>query len=154
MKRKILWFISGLFCGILLIFCVAAGTGRVPMFNYFLQNNLDGNNQSIVNLNGLSASGNIITTPGQTGPSNVVTQIDLSNNTLPSNNFLQSTNPAFVGAMTMFSVGGPIITNSVGSPESAITAPVGSLCINTSGGSGTTLYVKESGTGNTGWVGK
>lgn len=38
-------------------------------------------------------------------------------------------------------------------PEGAITAPIGSLCINTAGGAGTTLYVKESGTGNTGWAG-
>ena len=43
---------------------------------------------------------------------------------------------------------------SSGSPEGAITAPIGSLYLRTDGGSGTTLYVKESGTGNTGWVGK
>lgn len=41
-----------------------------------------------------------------------------------------------------------------GSPESAVTAPVGSLYSRTDGGAGTTLYVKESGTGNTGWVAK
>jgi hypothetical protein len=39
-------------------------------------------------------------------------------------------------------------------PEGAITAPIGSLCINTTGGAGTTLYVKESGASNTGWIGK
>lgn len=36
-------------------------------------------------------------------------------------------------------------------PEGAITAPVGSICINTGGGADTILYVKESGAGNTGW---
>jgi hypothetical protein len=41
-----------------------------------------------------------------------------------------------------------------GSPEGAITAVVGSLYTRTDGGAGTTLYVKESGTGNTGWVSK
>lgn len=41
-----------------------------------------------------------------------------------------------------------------GSPEGAVTAPVGSLYTDTSGGAGTTLYVKESGAGNTGWVAK
>lgn len=41
-----------------------------------------------------------------------------------------------------------------GSPESSITAPVGSLYTRTNGGANTTLYVKESGTGNTGWVAK
>lgn len=40
------------------------------------------------------------------------------------------------------------------SPEGVYTAPVGSMYTNTSGGAGTTLYVKESGTGNTGWVAK
>jgi hypothetical protein len=41
-----------------------------------------------------------------------------------------------------------------GSPEGVITAGVGSLYTRTDGGAGTTLYVKESGTGNTGWVAK
>lgn len=41
-----------------------------------------------------------------------------------------------------------------GTPESSVTAPVGSLYVSSSGGSSTTLYVKESGTGNTGWVAK
>lgn len=41
-----------------------------------------------------------------------------------------------------------------GSPESVVTAAPGSLYTNSSGGLLTTLYVKESGTGNTGWVGK
>ena len=41
-----------------------------------------------------------------------------------------------------------------GSPEGVITAPVGSLYTRTDGGANTTLYVKESGTGNTGWVAK
>jgi len=41
-----------------------------------------------------------------------------------------------------------------GSPEGVNAAPVGSLYTRTDGGAGTTLYVKESGTGNTGWVAK
>jgi hypothetical protein len=49
---------------------------------------------------------------------------------------------------------GPFITANTGSPESVVAAPVGSLYVRTDGGAGTTLYVKESGTGNTGWVGK
>jgi len=39
-----------------------------------------------------------------------------------------------------------------GSPEGAVTASVGSLYTRTDGQAGTTLYVKESGTGNTGWI--
>lgn len=45
-------------------------------------------------------------------------------------------------------------TAGTGSPEGVITAPVGSLYSRTDGGALTSLYVKESGTGNTGWVGK
>lgn len=48
----------------------------------------------------------------------------------------------------------PRIMVGTGSPESVVTAPVGSLWLRTNGGASTTLYVKESGTGTTGWVGK
>jgi len=37
------------------------------------------------------------------------------------------------------------------SPEGAVTASIGSIYQRTDGGAGTSLYVKESGTGNTGW---
>lgn len=45
------------------------------------------------------------------------------------------------------------ITGS-GTPEGAIAAPIGSLYTRTNGGANTTLYVKESGASNTGWVPK
>jgi len=35
-----------------------------------------------------------------------------------------------------------------------VTAVVGSIFTRTNGGANTTLYVKESGAGNTGWVAK
>jgi hypothetical protein len=41
-----------------------------------------------------------------------------------------------------------------GTPEGAVTAPRGALFTRSDGGAGTTLYIKESGTGNTGWVAK
>jgi hypothetical protein len=41
-----------------------------------------------------------------------------------------------------------------GSPEGVVTAPIGSLFLRTDGGVSTTLYVKTSGSGNTGWTGK
>lgn len=47
-----------------------------------------------------------------------------------------------------------LLTSDVDSPEGRYTAPVGSLYTRTNGGAGTVLYVKESGTGNTGWVAK
>ena len=46
------------------------------------------------------------------------------------------------------------ITAGSNSPEGVVTAAIGSLYLRTNGGAGTSLYVKESGTGNTGWVGK
>lgn len=41
-----------------------------------------------------------------------------------------------------------------GNPNSVVTAGPGSICLNRAGGASTSLYVKESGTGNTGWVAK
>jgi hypothetical protein len=38
-----------------------------------------------------------------------------------------------------------------GSPEGAVVASVGTLFLRTNGGASTTLYVKESGNGTTGW---
>lgn len=49
---------------------------------------------------------------------------------------------------------GVIIRAGAGTPEGAVTANVGSLYLRTDGGAATSFYVKESGTGNTGWVGK
>ena len=41
-----------------------------------------------------------------------------------------------------------------GSPEGEVTAGIGSIYLRTDGGAGTSLYVKESGVGNLGWIGK
>lgn len=41
-----------------------------------------------------------------------------------------------------------------GTPEAAVTADIGCTAVRTDGGASTTFYVKESGTGNTGWVAK
>jgi hypothetical protein len=50
--------------------------------------------------------------------------------------------------------GGVIWTSGAGTPEGSVTAAVGSLYTRSDGGASTTLYVKETGTGNTGWVAK
>lgn len=47
--------------------------------------------------------------------------------------------------------GSPAWQSGSGAPEGAVTAVVGSLWSRTDGGASTTLYVKESGAGNTGW---
>jgi hypothetical protein len=48
----------------------------------------------------------------------------------------------------------PYIRSGAGTPEGAVTGIVGSVYLRNDGGAGTTLYIKESGTGNTGWVAK
>lgn len=50
--------------------------------------------------------------------------------------------------------GAVIWTSGTGTPEGAVTAPAGSMFTRTDGGAATTLYVKETGAGNTGWVAK
>lgn len=47
-----------------------------------------------------------------------------------------------------------LMFSGTGSPETVVAASVGALYLRTDGGAGTTLYVKESGAGNTGWIGK
>ena len=41
-----------------------------------------------------------------------------------------------------------------GSPENVVSASVGSIYARTDGGANTSIYIKESGTGNTGWIAK
>lgn len=48
-------------------------------------------------------------------------------------------------------IGKIFISAGTGTPESRIAANIGSMYLRTDGGGGTTLYVKESGTGTTGW---
>jgi hypothetical protein len=54
----------------------------------------------------------------------------------------------------VLTIGTITIRTGTGSPEGSVTATVGSQFMRTDGGANTTLYVKESGTGNTGWVAK
>ena len=61
----------------------------------------------------------------------------------------------FAGGVNLVSGDTGVVWKSgAGSPEGAVVASVGSLWTRTDGGTNTTLYVKESGTGNTGWVAK
>jgi hypothetical protein len=58
----------------------------------------------------------------------------------------------FVKQFRLGSETGPLFLSGTGSPEGAVTAPVGSVFTRTDGGTDTTIYRKESGTGNTGWI--
>lgn len=59
-----------------------------------------------------------------------------------------------VSSRYFFYDGSPVVFESAGtgSPEGVLAANVGSEYHRTDGGASTTLYVKESGSGNTGWV--
>jgi hypothetical protein len=68
------------------------------------------------------------------------------------------TNITSVGTLSSLAVSGnvnigtPLAASGSGTPEGVKTAPVGSIYMRTDGSSGTSFYVKESGSGNTGWI--
>ena len=59
-----------------------------------------------------------------------------------------------IGATTFQNAAGVLWVAGPDTPEGAVTAPIGSLFSRTNGSTSTTLYVKTSGTGNTGWTAK
>lgn len=66
-----------------------------------------------------------------------------------------ATSPSFTTQITAPKViwtGAVQDLTGAGSPEGAVTAAVGSVYRRTDGGAATTVYAKESGAGNTGWV--
>lgn len=60
-----------------------------------------------------------------------------------------SSNPASITVSAVALPGGQLWTTHAGSPNGAITAPIGSLCTDSVNGD---LYRKTTGAGNTGWV--
>lgn len=56
--------------------------------------------------------------------------------------------------MSGVAIGGSKINTGVGSPETVVAGNVGDVYLRQDGGAGTTLYIKESGLGSTGWVAK
>jgi len=62
--------------------------------------------------------------------------------------------PLTVDGTGVTSWSGPPLFSGTGSPETVVTAPVGAMYTDDAGGANTTLYIKESGVGNTGWVAK
>lgn len=59
-----------------------------------------------------------------------------------------------LGELEIGGTGGSKLMTGAGSPEGADTAPVGSIFMRTDGGASTSMYIKETGTGDTGWVAK
>lgn len=61
---------------------------------------------------------------------------------------------AYIGQIRPGTASTATWSSGTGTPEGVVTAAIGSLWTRTDGGAGTTLYIKESGAGNTGWVAK
>lgn len=76
----------------------------------------------------------------------------------PSQNEVQSLGSAayrfleVYGKKLYFGSNGCFLTSMAGTPEGSLTAPPGSVCVNVSGTATTMVYIKATGTGNTGWV--
>jgi hypothetical protein len=85
--------------------------------------------------------------------SNTTVQNFLNSDTSNTNVWNYSANLLLLNTLTIGSAGATIFAGS-GSPEGVVTAVIGSLYLNTAGSTSTTLYVKTSGTGNTGWTAK
>lgn len=62
-------------------------------------------------------------------------------------------NPTYTMTPTLITEGSNQF-RGIGTPEGVITADIGAIYIRTNGGATTTLYIKTSGTGNTGWTAK
>jgi hypothetical protein len=84
-----------------------------------------------------------------------------STGSVVTGNFITAGTPiseATPGTNTTAGNVGPLLPLNIigysGTPEAAVTARIGSILTTSGGGAGTTLYVKESGTGNTGWAAK
>lgn len=56
-----------------------------------------------------------------------------------------------LGTINIGGESGPLLSSGTGSPETVVTAIKGSAFLRTDGDYDTTLYIKESGSGNTGW---
>ena len=95
--------------------------------------------------------GNMTNNGAKSGNSQVRRASILPASFLNSPNFLDHVMAERVYPGTTFTA---FITSGTGTPEGAQSAPVGSLFLRTDGGASTTLYVKQTGTGNTGWVAK
>jgi hypothetical protein len=82
-----------------------------------------------------------------------------SSHSLAIEGAVQASNASYIGdtlsvSNPTYTATWPTIRAGAGSPEGAVTARIGSIYQRTDGGAGTSFYVKESGTGNTGWVAK
>jgi len=108
-----------------------------------------GRTQNVVTRHGIIFSDGSV--PWSFGPSEITPE---TNNTHDIGSLLLMLRRLYVREIRTGVSGDIRILSASGSPEGIISAPVGSIYLRQDGGSGTALYVKESGTGNTGWSSK
>lgn len=115
---------------------------------------------TVIGLTGPSVSGNVTNMVHLGGGSKDVCVLSLSRDTATYTLVDDYTGgkftDAFIRCYTPYEVivGRCRILSNSGSPEGVVTGLVGSLFLRSDGGAGTTLYVKQSGSGKTGWVAK
>jgi len=76
---------------------------------------------------------------GLNGPVSIVSSLSVGDNQL--------------GAGSL-NVGGANVFAGSGDPNGVVSAPPGSMYLNTAGGTGQSLWIKEAGSGKTGWIAK
>ena len=76
---------------------------------------------------------------GLNGPVSIVNDLNVGDNQVSAGSLAVGTAQVLTGNQA---------------PEGNVTAPPGSIFLNTSGGANKTIWIKESGNGKNGWVGK
>lgn len=104
------------------------------------------NGSAPISIGGSSSQPNISINPGA---ANQVLRTNASGTGVEFSNNIDL--PGTLSVQGGFSIGATTITTGTGSPEGSVAAPVGSLYLRTDGTPNNTLYVKESGSGNSGW---
>lgn len=86
------------------------------------------------------------------GHSTQTNDIFLIENSIGTDLFLvDNSGNTTLGGLLQLGSGGPVLQAGTGTPESSVTAVVSSLYQRTDGGASTSLYLKQSGAGSTGW---
>lgn len=117
------------------------------------------NAQKGLNANHNRVAGTYIVEQTTGTTANANSMVDAGSGTVPAGNwdhYSDSSRESFwkAGQFRFLTTNGPFIKFGKGSPEGIIAAPVGSTYHRIDGSTGTSFYVKESGNGKIGWVGK
>lgn len=112
---------------------------------------LNGHAAGWLRLSGSGGGGAQIQLNGGTGSG--ATLVFTTNNSTTALTLDGSQNATFAGTVAVQGTAARIYSGT-GSPEGSVTAATGSIYLNLSGGNNTTFYVKQSGSGNTGWNAK